>query len=468
MKAKIIQAKTLQAKIQDTKTINAIMRWGLVIHENIELSKEWEYIVWRTVGKLEWKRLIPISELKVKWDKGDRWEKGYIPQKWVDYFDWYTPKKWIDYFDWNNWKNWKDGNNGKDWLSAFELWKLEDWNKNKSVQDFWNWLRREWEHIVMAWSLNVVPTGWSLWQVLKKKSSADFDLEWGTWWGGWSWIVETIVPWANMSVDNTDPANPIVSVENLVLADITDVTATVTELNYVDWVTSAIQTQLDWKVDENWAITWATKTKITYDAKWLVTSWADATTADIADSSNKRYVTDAQQTVIGNTSWTNTGDNAVNTLYSWLVTNATHTGEMNGSWALTADPTLVSNKTLKSSLAGTEEVLINDAWTLKKTTAQDIADLGGGGWSQPYTALSSDTTITQGNVYWVTASTVDITLTLTDGTSAWQTLTVKKLDSTDYSVFINNTNIDWETSIELTIEDESVDLYRTGTTFIIK
>lgn len=59
---------------------------------------------------------------------------------------------------------------------------------------------------------------------------------------------------------------------------------------------------------ENSPITGATKTKITYDAKGLVTSGADATTADIADSSNKRYVTDANLTVIGNTSGTNTGD----------------------------------------------------------------------------------------------------------------------------------------------------------------
>ena len=69
-----------------------------------------------------------------------------------------------------------------------------------------------------------------------------------------------------------------------------------------------LQTALDGKVDENAGITGATKTKITYDAKGLVTAGADATTADIADSSNRRYVTDAQQTVIGNTSGTNTGD----------------------------------------------------------------------------------------------------------------------------------------------------------------
>ena len=73
-------------------------------------------------------------------------------------------------------------------------------------------------------------------------------------------------------------------------------------------ISTATQTALDWKVDENVSITWATKTKITYDAKGLVTAWTDATTADIAPSTDRNYVTDAQATVIGNTSWTNTGD----------------------------------------------------------------------------------------------------------------------------------------------------------------
>jgi hypothetical protein len=46
----------------------------------------------------------------------------------------------------------------------------------------------------------------------------------------------------------------------------------------------------------NTAITGSTKTKITYDSKGLVTSGADATTADISDSTNKRYVTDSDLT----------------------------------------------------------------------------------------------------------------------------------------------------------------------------
>lgn len=70
----------------------------------------------------------------------------------------------------------------------------------------------------------------------------------------------------------------------------------------------AVKTYADTKITANGAITGAIKTKITYDAKGLVTAGADATTADITDSTDKRYCTDAQKTVIGNTSGSNTGD----------------------------------------------------------------------------------------------------------------------------------------------------------------
>jgi hypothetical protein len=75
-----------------------------------------------------------------------------------------------------------------------------------------------------------------------------------------------------------------------------------------------VKDSLDAKVAGNGAITGTTKTKVTYDAKGLVTSGTDATTADIADSTNKRYVTDAQSTVLGNTSNTNTGDETTATI----------------------------------------------------------------------------------------------------------------------------------------------------------
>jgi hypothetical protein len=120
-----------------------------------------------------------------------------------------------------------------------------------------------------------------------------------------------------------------------------------------------LQTALDGKVDENTAITGATKTKITYDAKGLVTAGADATTADIADSTNRRYVTDAQLVVVGNTSGTNTGDNATNSQYSGLATSK--------------QDTLVSGTNIKTinstSLLGSGNVAVEP--TITATTSAD-------------------------------------------------------------------------------------------------
>ncbi|WP_281225359.1 hypothetical protein [Flavobacterium aquiphilum] len=59
-----------------------------------------------------------------------------------------------------------------------------------------------------------------------------------------------------------------------------------------------ILTTLNGKLTANLPITGATKTKVTYDANGLVTGGADATTADIADSTDKRYVTDTQLTKV--------------------------------------------------------------------------------------------------------------------------------------------------------------------------
>jgi hypothetical protein len=120
-----------------------------------------------------------------------------------------------------------------------------------------------------------------------------------------------------------------------------------------------LQTALDGKVDENTAITGATKTKITYDAKGLVTAGADATTADIADSTDKRYVTDAQLVVVGNTSGTNTGDNATNSQYSGLASSK--------------QDTLVSGTNIKTinstSLLGSGNVAVEP--TITATTSAD-------------------------------------------------------------------------------------------------
>jgi hypothetical protein len=148
-----------------------------------------------------------------------------------------------------------------------------------------------------------------------------------------------------------------------------------------------LQTTLDGKVASNTAITGATKTKITYDAKGLVTDGADATTADIADSSNKRYVTDAQLTVIGNTSGTNTGDQTI-----------TLTGDVTGSGTSSFAATIASkavtyakiqdvsatSRLLGRKTAGagnTEELTASEALDFIGSTRGQVLYRGASGWA---------------------------------------------------------------------------------------
>jgi hypothetical protein len=148
-----------------------------------------------------------------------------------------------------------------------------------------------------------------------------------------------------------------------------------------------LQTTLDGKVDENAAITGATKTKITYDAKGLVTAGADATTADIADSSNKRYVTDAQLTVLGNTSGTNTGDQTI-------TLTGDVTGSGTGSFAATiankavtyakiqdvsATSRLLGRKTAGAGSA--EELTASEALDFIGSTRGQVLYRGATGWA---------------------------------------------------------------------------------------
>ena len=150
-------------------------------------------------------------------------------------------------------------------------------------------------------------------------------------------------------------------------------------------VSTATQTALDNKVDENTAIVGATKTKITYDAKGLVTAGADATTADIADSTNKRYVTDANLTVIGNTSGTNTGDNATNSQYSGLATSKQDTLVSGTNIKTINSTTLLGSGNITTGTVTSVGVSMPSAFSVASspiTTSGTIAITGAGVVSQ--------------------------------------------------------------------------------------
>lgn len=238
-----------------------------------------------------------------------------------------TPVKGKDYFDGKDGKPGKNGKDGNRWLAAARPPTKLDGNNDDFFLDTrtgdvyqkregkWTWL------MTLKGSsggMTVIKegggggggsmnsfiirgdTGGN--QVVNNNNIIDFD-------GGTG--IDTLSSSPTTITINLDAATlASLALANSAVQDLSDlgITATATEINYVTNVTSDIQAQLNGKVDENVPIVGATKTKITYDSKGLVTAGADATTADINDSTNRRYVTDAQLTVINNTSGVNTGD----------------------------------------------------------------------------------------------------------------------------------------------------------------
>ncbi len=149
----------------------------------------------------------------------------------------------------------------------------------------------------------------------------------------------------------------------------------------------------------NAAITGATKTKLTYDAKGLVTSGADATTADIAPSNNRNYVTDAQAGVLSNTSGINTGDQTI-----------TLTGDISGFGTGTFATTINSVGGVSSTTIATIPTSItnntNSIATINSTlgTKADIASPSFTGTPTAPTAATSDNSTTLATTAYVKAS----------------------------------------------------------------
>ena len=184
------------------------------------------------------------------------------------------------------------------------------------------------------------------------------------------------------------------------------------------WENKTVESALGFTpVVANSAITGATKTKITYDAKGLVTAGADATTADIAASTNKNYVTDAQATVIGNTSGTNSG---------------------NQTLANTSDAT--SHTVTLSSTGGSVQLVEGSGITLTTTgTSADgiitIASTGGGGGSGTVTNVSALTLGTTGTDLSSTVANSTTTPVITLNVPTASAANRGALSSTDWSTF---------------------------------
>ncbi len=220
----------------------------------------------------------------------------------------------------------------------------------------------------------------------------------------------------------------------------------------------------------NTSISAATKTKLTYDAKGLVIAGADATTADIAPSANRNYLTDAQAGVLSNTAGINTGDETNSSIKSKLgittlsgtntgdqtisltgditgtgsgtfTTTLSNTGVVSGTYgSSTSIPTITVDTKGRLISAGTATVQV-DAGNLTGTTLNStitnssltgLGTISSGTWSATTIAVANG-----GTGLTVTGTNGQVLTSTGSGTLTWTTPTSNNSNSTTYSVGLN-------------------------------
>jgi len=130
-----------------------------------------------------------------------------------------------------------------------------------------------------------------------------------------------------------------------------------------------------------------------------------------------------------------TGDIVANS-FSGAGTNLT--GTATNLTVGNIQPTAISGKAANAGLTGTEELLINNAGTLEKTTTQAIADLGGGGTVDVVKNVATSTilgrvTAGSGDSEELTPTQVRTLINVEDGATADQTASEVTVDASGFN-----------------------------------
>lgn len=272
-----------------------------------------------------------VELAQIKWEDGKDWKDWKDWEKWKDGKDGKDGKDWIDWInglngiDWINGIDGKDGKDGKDW---------EDWIDGKDWKDGNDWspdtpeqIKSKLEKLKGDKRLDIKSIKGidKIEESIKKagqftQTHQEYDINWiqvangtrlnlkaGTnvtlsWsqssngaditinaTGGSGWAVDS-VNWETWTV--------VLDADDISDTSTTKKFTTTTEKNTWNWKQNALTADVDYLTPST---AWTT-----YEPK----KWTD-----------DNYVTDAEKIVIGNTSGTNSGDNATNSQYSWLATS---------------------------------------------------------------------------------------------------------------------------------------------------
>ena len=353
---------------------NVVINWWLEIKE----FQEWDDCIYWRVKWWQWNKMIDIDSLKPN-DWSD-WVD------WIDWTDWLDGNDWQDWINWIDWINWDKGEKWDKWLDG------KGWTKGTNGTDWVNWLSA-YETYVNAWWEKIWEKRFS--EILIKIIDTKITIVWG---GGW---IKSIKAWTNVTIDNSDPFNPIISSVGWgggwtwwsitgILSSQTDLqTALNTKEPTITWTTTS-DFWSGWKTFINFAntvrstlLTWlslvsttvisATDTVLV--ALWSLQAQITALTTTVSNKANiasptfTGTVSGITATMVwapsgsGTSSGANTGDNATNTQYSWLAASKEDTANK---------ATTMTGNTASNILFLTAKA-VNDWWVATFATISALA-----------------------------------------------------------------------------------------------
>lgn len=329
----------------------------------------------------------------------------------------------------------------------------------------------------LAYSTGALPSGGTTGQVLAKSSNNDYEVQWTT--NASGDMLKSVYDTNNDGIVDTAAVANSISASNLPsnidANKIADGTISNTEFQYLNNLTGNIQSQIDGKVAANSAISGATKTKITYDSKGLVTSGSDA---NIDDLNDVVITTPSNNQVLkyDGTNWVNatvpSGANALDDLTDVTITTPST------NQVLKYDGTKWVNGTGSTvgALDDLSDVTITTPSTgqvLKYDGTKWVNDTDAGGLSSLNSLTAGTQTFatgTSGTDFGISSATSTHTFNLPVASAT----NTGKLSSTDWSTFnskepaLSKGNLTEATSAVLTISSGTGAVIGSGTSIEVK
>lgn len=303
----------------------------------------------------------------------------------------------------------------------------------------------------------------------------------GGWWGWW---VTSVVAWTWIVVDSTDTANPIVWIDPNLLtssvtfyatttaSDVSGYTKLVSDIDDPDYDEPAVNVST-WPITGSDQLVWelATIPWLFVGNPWIITIttiWEIRKVSWGLLSNAQFYFKVFHRDNVGTETEIALSNNTMpvtNTVYWQFNTSA-----LLNNWAFdSTDRVVIKFYATRTWVWADPTYEFGFGWNNPVRTLFPLPISVLPTAQQPYLLINSNQNISTGTVYWVDTANWAITLWLNDWNATWQILTVKKIDSSDNSVYVTTSSlIDWETSIEISMEWESYDFYWTGSTFNLK